>query len=158
MRLSGRYYLELIYGKLAYLYGSDVARKLLEKGSSVRVTFSTTGRPRHIYVGDKLVFTLRNSDGYLLPTLAGAEYVKYQVIVREDAVPYVRQGRSVIAKTVVSVSQDARPGYEVKVTSPEGEVLAVGRLILSLDEVRTVLRGAAVKVRDHVGSRGEHSS
>lgn len=153
MKLSEKYYVELIYGKLAYLYGSDVARKVLENSKEVKITFSTTGRPRHVYVNNKLLFTLRNSDGYLLPTLEGAKYIKYEVRVREDAVPYVKQGRSVIAKTVTYVTPDARPGYEVKVTSPDGEVLAVGRLLLSPEEVRNVLRGPAVKVRDHVASK-----
>jgi len=151
VRLSNRYYVELVYGKLSYLYGKECAEKLCQEGP-VKIVLSSTGRPRHVYVHDVLVFTLRNTDGYLLPTIEGCKYVKYYVKVREDAVPFIKQGRSVIAKTVLDVSDDARPGCEVKVLSPEGEILAVGRLLLSKDEIRTVTRGAAVKVRDHVRS------
>ncbi len=140
-------YVETIYGKLSYLYGSDVAESVFS--GNVDYVLSSRGRVREVYIGKTLLFTLRVSDGYLLPTLEGSKHIKNVVVVNDDAVPFVKSGKSVIAKSVVYISEDVFPGEEVAVYSRSGELLAVGRLLLSPYEIRSVERGIAVKVRHH---------
>jgi len=130
---------------LAYLYGNEI----LSRVRDIKVEVSPrTGRIRRIYVNGELAFTLRMSDGYLIPTLRGAELIGRRVVVASYAVPFIRQGRSVMAKSVVRVD-NANPGSEVAIYSEDGELLGVGTLLLSEEELRSVGRGVAVKVRHH---------
>ncbi|WP_243679966.1 hypothetical protein [Vulcanisaeta souniana] len=51
------------------------------------------------------------------------------------------------------------PGDEVAIYSEDGELLGVGRLMLSRDEARSVGRGGvAVKLRHHVKGDAERSN
>jgi len=145
MTIPDKIHRETIIGKLSYLYGREIVEKIdLE---DVKYVLSSTGRVRDVYIKDRLVFTLRMSDGYLLPTIEGCKYVKNSVVVNEEAVPFIKSGRSVIAKSIVDIYGDPIPGEEVKVCSRDGQILAVGRLLLSEDEIRNAKRGIAVKVR-----------
>ncbi|NPA23270.1 MAG: pseudouridine synthase [Crenarchaeota archaeon] len=143
-------HIETVLGKLSYLYGESIIRYLKENLEKLSIRLTSTGRVRDIIIEDKLHFTLRMGDGYLLPTIEAAPHVSLSVTVTDDAVPFVSSGRSVIAKTVLKVEGSPYPGEEVSVKDREGNVLAVGRLLLSEEEVRSVRRGIAVKVRDHI--------
>lgn len=130
---------------LQYLYGRDIAKKLA--GQNISVEYNKDGRIRRVYLDGKLAFVLRNNDGYLLPTINGAVYIERKVVVSRDVVEYIKMGRNVPAKYISSISQDARPYGEVAVVSPEGEILAVGRLMYSVREIG-LRRGYAVKTRE----------
>ena len=145
---------DVIRGVISYIYGSDTLRRL---NGDLRIEVSRTGGLRRIYMGDKLIFTIRASDGRTLPTLEGARLIDKVVVVSGDAAPFVRQGRSVMAKFVVDI-RNAVPGDEVAIYSEDGELLGVGRLMLSMDEARSVGRGVAVKLRHHVkGDAGRNN-
>ncbi len=133
---------------MSYIYGPDILKKL---SGEFKIEISKTGGLRRIYLGDKLVFTIRASDGRPLPTLEGARLINKVVIVSREAAPFVRQGRSVMAKFVVDI-RNAVPGDEVAVYSEDGKFLGIGRLMLSKDEVLSVGRGVVVKLRHHVGT------
>jgi len=136
----------MIRGILSYMYGRNILDKL---SGDLRVDISKTGGLRRIYLGDRLVFVVRANDGRALPTLDGASLIDKVVVVRRDAAPFIKQGRSVMAKFVVDV-RNAVPGDEVAIYSEDGELLGVGRLLLSREEVLSVDRGVVVKVRHHV--------
>ncbi len=137
---------DIVRGVISYIYGPDTLRRL---GGDLRIEVSRTGGLRRIYMGDKLIFTIRASDGRPLPTLEGARLINKVVVVGRDAAQFVKQGRSVMAKFVVSI-RNAVPGDEVAIYSEDDELLGVGRLMLSMDETRSVSRGVAVKLRHHV--------
>ncbi|KUO79976.1 MAG: pseudouridine synthase [Vulcanisaeta sp. OSP_8] len=141
----------MIRGVLSYMYGRNILDKL---SGDLRVDISRTGGLRRIYLGDRLVFVVRANDGRALPTLDGASLIDKVVVVRRDAAPFIKQGRSVIAKFVVDV-RNAVPGDEVAIYSEDGELLGVGRLLLSREEVLSVGRGVVVKVRHHVMSNNQ---
>jgi uncharacterized protein with predicted RNA binding PUA domain len=130
---------------IAYIYGRATAEKL--RGRKIDVEYNKSGRIRRIYVDGKLAFVLRNNDGYLLPTLYGATFLERRVILDFEAVEYVKNGRNVPAKYVVTTSQEVRPYGEVAVVDPHGSVVAVGRLMYSTREL-TLRRGYAVRVRE----------
>ena len=137
---------DVIRGVISYIYGSDTLRRL---NGDLRIETSRTGGLRRVYLGDKLIFIIRASDGRPLPTLEGAWLIDKVVIVSRDAAPFVRQGRSVMAKFVVDI-KNAVPGDEVVIYSEDGELLGVGRLLLSKDEVLSIGRGVVVRLRHHV--------
>jgi len=67
--------------------------------------------------------------------------------IQEEAVPFVAKGRSVFAKHVVDADVEIRPQEEVFVINGNGEVLAVGRALLTGEEMKAFKRGVAVRVR-----------
>jgi len=69
------------------------------------------------------------------------------VKVQEEAEPFVVKGKSVFAKHVVDADEEIRPQEEVIVTNERGEVLAVGKAILSGKEMKAFKKGVAVRVR-----------
>ncbi|MGC9152818.1 MAG: PUA domain-containing protein [Vulcanisaeta sp.] len=136
---------DIVRGLLSYIYGKETLEKL---GGELRIDVSKTGGLRRIYMDGKLIFVIRASDGRALPTLDGASLINKVVIVRKDAVPFIKQGKSVMAKFVVDI-RNAIPGDEVAVYSEDGELLGVGRLMLSKEEAMSVGRGVVVKIRHH---------
>jgi len=139
-----------------YQFGREVGRKLFP--NEVRIFFSKrTGRVRHIYLGEKMLATLRPTDGLFSLTITGAkrilEHVKpprLWVRIQEEAEPFVAKGKSVFAKHVIDADEEIRPQEEVIVVTRKGEALAVGRAMLSGNEMKIFRRGAAVRVRKGV--------
>jgi len=139
-----------------YQFGRGVGEKLFPDG--VEITHSKgTGRIRHIFLNGERLATLRPKDGMFSLTIAGAKrIVKYVkpprlwVQVREDAAPFIADGRNVFAKHVVDADEEIRPQEEVVVLDGEGRVLAVGRAVLSGREMKAFKRGVAVRVREGI--------
>jgi len=69
------------------------------------------------------------------------------VRIQREAVPFVAQGRSVFAKHVVNADGEIRPREEVVVIDDEDKVVAVGKAILTGEEMKAFERGVAVRVR-----------
>ena len=132
------------------LFGRGVSRHLprdLEMGLSRR-----TGRLRTVSHGGRLLCTLRNDGGLAVtPLLAGMllgsrAFRENCVEVGADAAPFVREGRSVFAGHVERCGSRVRVGSETPVLFG-GEVIAVGRAVLSAAMMRDMRRGVAVRVR-----------
>ncbi|MBS7643572.1 pseudouridine synthase [Candidatus Bathyarchaeota archaeon] len=114
----------------------------------------TTGRIRHIYLDKKMLATLRPTDGLLALTLDGARRLltafkkpRLRVVVQDDVIDLIAAGGSVFSKHVMEADPEIRPNEEVIVTNRMGEVLAVGRALLTGLEMLAFKRGVAVKVR-----------
>jgi predicted RNA-binding protein (TIGR00451 family) len=69
------------------------------------------------------------------------------VTVRDDVSEFVAGGSDVFAAHVVKAHSDIRAKDEVIVTDSNRRVLAVGRAILSGEEMKAFKRGVAVRVR-----------
>ena len=148
--------LQKIRGIANYQFGSDVGLILFP--DTVEIKYSKrTGRIRHIYLKDRLLATLRPRDGLFSLTIEGAKRlqsvlapIRYRVIVSNDVKEFIKRGRTVFAKHVVSVDEEVRSGDEVIVTDAEDVVLAVGKALLSGKEMLPFKRGVAVKVRQGI--------
>lgn len=122
---------------------------------SVMISLSKkTGRIRHVFLEDKLLATLRPTDGMLSLTIHGAKRIAANlkplhnwVKVNKDVASFIAEGKSVFAKHVTAVDVEIRPMEEVIVLDQKGRVLAVGRAVLTGREMKTFKRGVAVKVR-----------
>ena len=137
---------DIIRGVISYIYGLDTLRRI---NGNLRIETSRTGGLRRIYLNNELVFVIRANDGRPLPTLSGARFIDKVVIVRREAAPFIKQGKSVMARFIVDI-RNAVPGDEVAIYSEDGELLGVGRLLLSRDEALSVNRGVVAKLRHHV--------
>jgi len=138
---------------LDYLFGEGCSEALPKEGLEL-VTSKRTGRLRYVYLDGKLLATVRH-DGSIALTVFGARlllkaeaFKRNCVVVKREAVEAVRSGRSVFSKHVLDCGDLVRPGSDVAVLSPEGEVIAVGRAKLSCRMMKHLKSGVAVKVRE----------
>jgi len=136
-----------------YQFGKGVGVKLFPE--NVEIAYSkATGRIRYVYLNGKRLGTLRPTDGLFSLSIAGAkriaehaELAKCFVNVRTDVSKFIEEGGDVFAVHVVKVDDEIRSKDEVIIIDEEGKVLAVGRAVLSCEEMKAFKTGVAVKVR-----------
>lgn len=121
---------------------------------SVTFRLSKTKRVRQVFNNSDHIATVRASDGMFTLGIEGARRLhdflpgpQKRVVVCEDAVPFVSQGKTTFAKHVTSMDPELRAGDEVIVVSGSDELLATGQLLLSPEEILVLDRGMAVDVR-----------
>jgi 7-cyano-7-deazaguanine tRNA-ribosyltransferase len=115
----------------------------------------STGRLREFSYQDQPAFRVGN-DGLPRPTWIGARWLHdtvrppaSRVVVRDDAVPFVREGRTLFSRFVGAADPEIVPGASVLLVDEEDVLLAVGRAELAAHEMGRLLRGAAVVVTAH---------
>ena len=136
-----------------YQLGKNVGRNLFPENVKI-VRSKRTGRIRYVYLDGIRLATLRPTDGLFSLSIAGAKRIvenvdsaKCLVTVQDDVSKFIAEGGDVFAKHVAKADSDIRPKDEVIVVSEGGGVLAVGRAVLSGDEMEAFRSGVAVKVR-----------
>ena len=136
-----------------YQFGYGAGEALFP--DNARVEYSkNTSRPRHIWDGDTLLANYRPNDALFTITIAGAErlisrkndYDQYVVVI-DDVLEFIEEGKNLFARHVKEVGQGVKPGQEVIVLDTTGKVTAVGKSILSKDEMYVFKTGLAVKIR-----------
>lgn len=143
-----------------YQFESNVGHILFPE--EVELTHSRrTGRIRHISLEGGLLATLRPRDSLFSLTIHGAQRLKTalkplqsRVVARKDVEEFIKSGRNLFARHVVTVDEEVRPGNEVVIINEDDEILAVGRALLSGMEMLAFKRGVAVKVRRGVEEVG----
>jgi len=150
--------LRKLRGIANYQFGSHLGNVFF-KGKVEITRSSSTGKIRLIFRDGKLISTLRARDGFLALTPDGAKVILTSmkkppnlVVVRGDVVEFIRAGRNVFAKHVVSADSAIRPEDEAIVVDEKRELLAVGRAHLAGFEMTQFKRGVAVKTRRGVGT------
>ncbi|MEM1514789.1 MAG: PUA domain-containing protein [Candidatus Bathyarchaeia archaeon] len=146
-------FLEYIRRIADYQFGKGIGEKLFP--GDVKIILSKrTGRIRYIYLGEKLLAALNPETGLFTLTIEGARRVfslteqkRLWVKVDNTAIQFIEKGSDVFAKHVVDSDLEIRPGEEVIVIDDNGNVIAVGKALLSGHEMRAFKRGVAVKVR-----------
>jgi uncharacterized protein with predicted RNA binding PUA domain len=136
-----------------YQFGSGIGEALFPEDASFERS-RRTGKIRFIWIGDALIAALRPTDGFLTFTIAGAERLvsvvnplECTVIIQDDVAEVIVQGRNVMAKHVVEAGDGIRPGDEIIVLNSKKEVQAVGRALLTGEEMLAFRTGVAVKTR-----------
>jgi len=135
-----------------YLFGKGISQTI--PIDRLNFTFSKrTGKVKSILLDDNLIATFR-PDGGMALTIQGAElFVKNPkfadncVVVKDEARDFVSMGRSVFAKHVLSCGDRIKPKSEVVIVDTNGNVIAVGRALISAKMMRQFKSGVAVKVR-----------
>lgn len=125
---------------------------------NVRIVRSRkTRRIRWIYDAKnrrELIASVRARDHLIIPKMKLAEKLhekfkepKLRVVVDEEAVPFVAEGKSVFCKFVKEIDPELRCGDEVLVVDENDNLIRVGTLHLSPQEVMDFDRGMGVRVR-----------
>lgn len=136
-----------------YQFGSGVGASLFPSG--VKISYSRrTGRIRYVHLNGERLVTMRPTDGLFSLSIAGAKRIvdvagltRCFVVVRNDVSEYVANGSDVFAVHVVMSDDEIHARDEVIVVDESNRVLAVGRVVLSGEEMKAFKRGVAVKVR-----------
>ena len=136
-----------------YQFGKGVGLELFP--SNVEIQYSPrTGRIRYINLDGERLATLRPTDGVLSLSIKAAVFMaektpfaKCFVTVKNDVSKFIAEGGDVFAVHVVKVDGEVGARDEVIVLDEDGQVLAVGRTLLSSEEMKAFKTGVAVKVR-----------
>ena len=140
-----------------YQFGCGVGERLFPE--TVEIQFSrATGRIRYINLNGERLATLRPTDGLLSLSITAARHLIKDtgllhclVTVKSDVAKFVADGSDVFAVHVVEVDELVHAKDEVVVQDETGNVVAVGRALLSSSEMSAFKTGVAVKVRHGVG-------
>jgi 7-cyano-7-deazaguanine tRNA-ribosyltransferase len=133
------------------------AGKALLKGEVKVVKSKKTGKIRNVYCDGKHILSIRATDGFFTLKINGAErlhnffkYPRLRVIVKDDAVPFIREGKSVFAKFVIDCDSELRPFDECLIVNKKDDLIGVGRCILNRIEMLSFNYGVAVKTREQI--------
>ncbi len=133
------------------------ARRIFE--GNIRIVKSKrTGKIRNVYVDDEHLVSMRAHDGLFTLKSDGARklmkvipYPGIRVVIENDAVEFVAQGKNVFSKFVLEMDEDLRPMDEVIIVDSMDNLVGIGQVVLVRDEAKAFQRGIAVKVREGVG-------
>ncbi|MEM2336697.1 MAG: PUA domain-containing protein [Candidatus Bathyarchaeia archaeon] len=136
-----------------YQFGKGVGEVLFPQ--DVEIAYSKrTGRIRYVFLNGKRLATMRPMDGLFSLSIEGAKRIlesgvpaKCIVTVKNDVSKFIAEGGDVFAVHVLKADDEIRPKDEVIVVNEKGEVLAVGKAVLSGEEMTAFKVGVAVKVR-----------
>ncbi len=139
-----------------YQFGKGVGAKLFPE--NIQIDYSPrTGRIRFINLNGERLATLRPTDSLLSLSIKAAKFMaentpfaKCFVTAKSDVSKFIAKGGDVFAVHVVNVDPEIFTKDEVIVKDEEGNVLAVGRALLSSSEMTAFKTGPAVKVRHGV--------
>ncbi|HET7148979.1 MAG TPA: PUA domain-containing protein [Candidatus Nitrosopolaris sp.] len=118
----------------------------------------STGRIKNFSVKNQLVVTLRTDGGLALTIFGATQFLRNQgfrencVIPTEEALPFVRQGRSLFCKHVRWCGSNVKVGSDVAIVDGVGTVVAVGRALIGCNHMRNYQKGIAVKIREGIKS------
>jgi uncharacterized protein with predicted RNA binding PUA domain len=136
-----------------YQFGKGVGAKLFPDNIEIQLS-PRTGRIRYINLDGERLATLRPTDGLLSLSIKAAQFMakntpeaKCFVTVKNDVAQYIAKGGDVFVVHVVKVDDEVGAKDEVIAIDEDGNVLAVGRTVLSSREIRAFKTGVAVKVR-----------
>ena len=136
-----------------YQFGKGVGAKLFPENVDIEYS-KATGRIRYVYLNGIRLATLRPTDGLLSLSITAAQTIaenrdsaKCFVTVQNDVSKYIADGGDVFAVHIVAVDEEVRTKDEVIILDEDQRVLAVGRALLSADEMLAFKIGVAVKVR-----------
>ncbi|MGI0071624.1 MAG: tRNA guanosine(15) transglycosylase TgtA [Thermoplasmata archaeon] len=141
---------------LSWQYGPVVAGAIAPELVGERSR--RTGRLRGIGAEGKPLFVV-GTDGLPRPTFFGARFLlphlaegRAQVVVADDASPFVARGRSLFTRFVARADPALAPDESAVLVNRAEELLGVGRLVLAPHEMARVARGVAVRVTAHAAA------
>ena len=114
-----------------------------------------TGKIRNVLIDGVHALSMRASDGRFTLKLEGGKLLMkvlgptaMRVKIDDEPAEFAAKGNNVFAKFVLECDPDIRPGDDVLVVNTKDELVAVGRSLMTRDEMLSFKRGVAVRVKD----------
>jgi 7-cyano-7-deazaguanine tRNA-ribosyltransferase len=140
-----------------YQFGIDAADAMF-RGKIEIVKSRKTGKIRNVISDGEHILSLRAGDGLYTLRPEGAVRIleripspRMRVVVNDDSIPFVSEGRNAFAQFVLDADEEIRPMEEVIVVDKDDRFLATGRALLIKSEMKSLKKGIAVKVRTGSG-------
>lgn len=136
-----------------YQFGPGAGGALFPPGRTPEIRHSTGGRPRQVIADSGRLVSYRTDGRFTLGLEGGRRLLDAldppaaRVVVGDESVPFVSEGRNAFAKFVNEADPTVRAGDEVVVVH-DGTLLAVGRAELPAAAMADFNTGMAVKVRE----------
>lgn len=143
------------------LFGAGVSRHLPPK-RDIEITYSKrTGRIKSVFYKKNLLCTLRIDGGLAISLTLAQILLDKSKIFREscveitlDSKPFVEQGYSVFAKHVTWCGKNVKILGDTPILY-KNKVVAVGRAVLSAEQIGDLTHGVAIKVRNSLKSQSD---
>lgn len=139
-----------------YQFGRGTSSILFD-GKVTLVKSKTTEKIRNVLVDGAHVLSMRANDGFFTLRPEGAKRLRkgfapprLRVIVDKDSAEFNREGKNVFCGFMLDCDEDIRPYDEVLVVDESDNLVAIGRAMLTKDEMVAFKKGLAVKVREGV--------
>jgi len=139
-----------------YQFGKG-ASDLLMDGKVELVKSKNTHKIRNVLVDGEHVLSMRAPDGFFSLRPPGAKRLmkgfaspRLRVMVAEDSEAFNREGKNVFCHFVKDCDPGIVPMDEVMVVSESDALLAVGRALMTREEMLAFKKGLAVRVREGV--------
>jgi uncharacterized protein with predicted RNA binding PUA domain len=151
--------LRLVRDVADYQFGKG-AGKVLFPDTCRFIVSPKTGRIRQIIDNGVRIATLKTASGWLSLSIEGArrlhsffKFPELRVVVMNEVVEFVAEGKNVFAKHVVDADNRIRAEDEVIVVDEDDKLLATGKTVLGYIEMMDFRRGVAVNVRVGVNKK-----
>ena len=135
-------------------FGKGAAQALFS-GKVQIVKSKKTGKIRTVFCDGNHILSLRAEDGLFTLKYAGGrcllqrfKHPLLRVVITDDAVPFVREGKSVFPQFVRDADAALRPFDECLIVDDQDRLIAVGRTLLTPAEMHAFRHGVAVKTRE----------
>lgn len=142
-----------------YQFGKGAGRILFD-GSVELIKSKRTNRIRNVIVDGAHCASVRAEDGFFTLRPAGAERLRrgfapprLRAIVDEESAQFNREGKNVFCGFVIDCDENLVPGDETIIVDESDRIVAIGRAVLTRDEMLSFKKGMAVKVREGVPSQ-----
>ncbi|WP_400208120.1 tRNA guanosine(15) transglycosylase TgtA [Candidatus Methanomassiliicoccus intestinalis] len=139
-----------------YQFGKGAGEAFLN-GEVKIVKSKSTGKIRNVLLNGEHILSMRANDGFFTLRPPGAKILlqtfprpRLRVIVKDDAVPFNREGKNVFCAFVEECDKDLRLTDEVLVVDQKDNLVAIGRAMMIREEMLSFQTGVAVKVREGV--------
>lgn len=104
---------------------------------------------------NKLLFSFRPNDGRFLPSFQAGKlilqsgYSKNRVIIDDEAIPFVKNGKSVFCKYIIKADDDIFPGSEVFILDIKQNLIAIGTAIQPSFALLELNSGTGIKTKHY---------
>lgn len=139
-----------------YQFGKGAGSLLLD-GRVELVKSKNTDKIRNVLVDGEHILSMRAPDGFFSLRPPGARRLmrgfpspRLRVVVAEDSEAFNREGKNVFCHFVKKCDPELVPMDEVVVVSERDDMLAIGRALLTRQEMLAMKKGLAVRVREGI--------
>ena len=141
---------------LDYQFGKGMG-DVFTNGDVELVTSRKTKRLRNLMLDGKHLASLSHRRGLFILQEPGARLIhknskslQFRVVIDPETASFNREGKSVFCKFVKDVDENLKCMDECIVVTPEDELVAFGKLIMSPEELGLGQQGMAIRVRSGI--------
>lgn len=138
-----------------FQFGLNVFKSIFPEKKKLSFEFSKiTGKIKSVSYDNKYIFRYVSISGQFNTTVEGGILLKLKlpppklrVVVKDEIQEFIKKGKSLFSKHIVSLDRELRNGSEVLVVNGIDELLAIGKLSIPSINYPSIPIGVGVKVR-----------